>query len=242
MNIVIIGAGEVGRTVAKTLSGEGHNIYIVEKDEAQAKNAGEQLDVQVVNGNGARPNVLAQAGVVPSGDVDLLIACTDRDEVNMLSCWIAHSAGVPNVISRVRSLEFTDSADWGKKLGIDAMISPERSIAREIISLLEVTSATYAAELLDGRAALYTLKIAPDSPLVDVALKDLRTKFPDLIAVFVHNIADFNIYAFRVAVFTFAAIICIFAGCRTIQQPDARITRADLERLCCPGCQSRQLV
>ena len=104
----------------------------------------------------------------------------------MLSCWIAHSAGVPNVISRVRSLEFTDSADWGNKLGINAMISPERSIAREIISLLEVSSATHAAELLDGRAALYTLKIAENSPLVGMALKDLRAKWPDLIAVFVH--------------------------------------------------------
>ena len=186
MNTVIIGAGEVGRSVAKTLSGEGHNVYLVEKNEAQAKSAGEELDVQIVCGNGARPNVLAQAGVVPSGDVDLLIACSNRDEVNMLSCWIAHSAGVPNVISRVRSLEFTDSADWGNKLGINAMISPERSIAREIISLLEVSSATHAAELLDGRAALYTLKIAENSPLINMALKDLRAKWPDLTAVFVH--------------------------------------------------------
>ena len=186
MNIVIIGAGEVGRSVAKTLSGEGHNIYLVEKEEFNAKSASDELDVQVIQGNGARPNVLAQAGVVPSGDVDLLIACSDRDEVNLLSCWIAHSAGVPNVISRVRSLEFTDSGDWGKKLGIDAMITPERSIAREIISLLEVSSATYAAELLDGKAALYTLKISEDSPLVNMALKDLRAKWPDLVAVFVH--------------------------------------------------------
>ncbi|MBR6901325.1 MAG: Trk system potassium transporter TrkA, partial [Synergistaceae bacterium] len=110
----------------------------------------------------------------------------NRDEVNMLSCWIAHSAGVPYVISRARSLEFTDSADWGNKLGINVMISPERSIAREIISLLEVSSATHAAELLDGKAALYTLKIAENSPLVNMALKDLRSKYPDLIAVFVH--------------------------------------------------------
>ncbi|MBQ6776230.1 MAG: NAD-binding protein, partial [Synergistaceae bacterium] len=172
MNIVIVGAGEVGRSVAKTLSGEGNNIYLVESNEAQAKSAGEELDVQIIQGNGARPNVLAQAGVAPAGDVDLLIACTNRDEVNMLSCWIAHSAGVPNVISRARSLEFTDSADWGRKLGINVMISPERSIAREIISLLEVSSATHAAELLDGKAALYTLKVAEDSPLVNMALKD----------------------------------------------------------------------
>ena len=213
MNIVIVGAGEVGRSVAKTLSGEGNNIFLVENNEEQAKNADEELDVQVIRGNGARPNVLAQAGVVaaevqvqitktegskekkiivaqagnaPSGNTDLLIACTNRDEVNMLSCWIAHSAGVPNVISRVRNLEFSDSADWGKKLGIDVMVSPERSIAREIISLLEVSSATHAAELLDGKAALYTLKIAENSPLVNMALKDLRVKYPDLIAVFVH--------------------------------------------------------
>lgn len=186
LNIVIVGAGEVGRSVAKTLSGEGNNIYLVESNEAQAKSAGEELDVQIIQGNGARPNVLAQAGVAPAGDVDLLIACTNRDEVNMLSCWIAHSAGVPNVISRARSLEFTDSADWGRKLGINVMISPERSIAREIISLLEVSSATHAAELLDGKAALYTLKVAEDSPLVNMALKDLRSAYPDLIAVFVH--------------------------------------------------------
>lgn len=186
MNIVIVGAGEVGRSVAKTLSGEGHNIYLVEKDEAQATSAAEQLDVQVIRGNGARPQILAQAGVVPAGNIDLLIACTNRDEVNMLSCWIAHSAGVPSVISRARNLEFTDSADWGKKLGIDLMISPERSIAREIIGLLEVSSALHAAELLDGRAAIYALKIADDSPLINMALKDLRTAYPDLIAVFVH--------------------------------------------------------
>lgn len=185
-NIVIVGAGEVGRSVARRLSGEGHNIYLVEKDEEKAKSADEELDVEVIRGNGARPQVLAQAGVSPSGDADMLIACTNRDEVNMLSCWIAHSAGVPNVISRARNLEFTDSPDWGEKLGINLMISPERSIAREISGLLEVKAATHAAELLKGKAALYTLKIAENSPLVNMALKDIRPKFPDLMAVFVH--------------------------------------------------------
>ncbi|MBQ3449596.1 MAG: Trk system potassium transporter TrkA, partial [Synergistaceae bacterium] len=185
MEIVIVGAGEVGRTVAKKLSIEGHNIYLVESNEAHAASASEELDVEVIHGNGARPQVLAKAGIVNGGSVDMLIACTNRDEVNMLSCWIAHSAGVPHVISRARNLEFTDSEYWGKKLGIDVMISPERSIAREIIELLAVSSATHAAELLDGKAAIYTLRLSEKSPLVGKQLKDIRTLYPDLIAVFV---------------------------------------------------------
>ena len=192
MNIVIVGAGEVGRSVAKTLSEEKHNVYLVDNDISKEQVA-KDLDVQFVHGNGARPHVLAQAGVITNSDgeekhcdIDILIACTNRDEVNMLSCWIAHNAGIKYVISRARNLEFTDSPDWGNKLGIKLMISPERSISREIIGLLEVSGATHAAELLDGMAALYTLKISQDSPLVDMALKDVRAKFPDLMAVFVH--------------------------------------------------------
>lgn len=182
--IVIVGAGEIGRDVAYRLSLDGHNVRLVEKDKDRAKLVDDELDVEVIQGNGARPQVLAQAGI--GGNVDMLIACTNRDEVNMLSCWIAHNAGVKQVISRTRSLEFTDSADWGKKLGINAMISPERSIAREILGLIEVSGATHAAELLDRRAALYTLKIADDSPLAGMMLKDIRPKFPELTAVFVH--------------------------------------------------------
>ena len=159
-NIVIVGAGEVGRSVATTLSGEGWNVYIVEKDSEKAKRISDEIDAEIIIGNGSRPNVLAKAGIVPGGDIDILIACTDRDEVNMLSCWIARNAGVRKVISRTRSLEFTDRPDWGKKLGIDAMISPERSISREILRLIEVKGATAAAELLEGRAAMYSMKIA----------------------------------------------------------------------------------
>ncbi|MBR1671604.1 MAG: Trk system potassium transporter TrkA [Fretibacterium sp.] len=185
MNVVIVGAGEVGCDIAATLSEEGHDVYVVEQNEEKARNA-EELDVRVIRGNGARPQVLYEAGVMEGGDVDLLLACTDRDEVNMLSCWIAHRAGVRRVISRVRSLEFTDSPTWGQKLGIDLMISPERSVAREILELLAVSSATRTAELLDGRAAIYALRVAEGSPLVGMALKDIREKYKDLVAVFVY--------------------------------------------------------
>ena len=188
MNIVIVGAGEVGRSIANTLAGEQHDVYLVEQDEDKAREADEALDVRVIRGNGARPQVLSEAGISEETgrDVDLLLACTDHDEVNMLSCWIAHRAGVKRVISRVRNLEFTDSPTWGKKLGIDIMISPERSLAREILELLAVTSASKTAELLDGRAAIYAFKASEDSPLVGKSLKDIRIENKSLAAVFVY--------------------------------------------------------
>ena len=185
-NIVIVGAGEVGRYIASSLSADDWNVYIVEKDPAKARRISDELDVEVICGNASRPNVLAKAGIIAGGNIDMLIACTNRDEVNMLSCWIAHSAGVKKVISRTRSLEFTDRPDWGKKLGIDAMISPERSISREIMRLIEVKGATNAAELLGGKAAMYAMKIGANSPLCGLALKNIRPNFPDLSAVFVY--------------------------------------------------------
>lgn len=186
MNIVIVGAGEVGRSIAATLSGDGHNVNLVEQDVERAKRAEDELDVRVIRGNGARPQVLWDAGVREEDcAADILVACTDRDEVNMLSCWIAHSAGVRHVIARARGLEFTDSPTWGQKLGIDMMISPERSVAREILELLTVSSATRTAELLNGQAAIYAFRVAEDSPLVGKSLKDIRIDYKDLVAIVV---------------------------------------------------------
>lgn len=186
MNIVIVGAGEIGRSVAATLAAEGHDVNLVEQNEERAEHAAAELDVRVVCGNGARPQVLYDAGVREGCNVDLLVACTNRDEVNMLSCWIARHAGVRRVISRVRGLEFTDSPTWGQELGIDLMISPERSVAREILELLSVSTAVRTAELLGGRAAIYAFRIAEESPLVDRSLKQIRMDHPDLVAIVVY--------------------------------------------------------
>ena len=177
LRIVLIGAGEVGYTVAKNLSSDGHNIIIVEENEERALQADSSLDVMVIRGNGARPSVLARAGINPGcEDVDMLIACTNRDEVNLMACWIARRMGVRHVIASAVGLEFTDNDSWAKDLGIDLLISPERTVAREIEELLEVRAAIHASEIAGGRAGIYVFRIAQDSPLASLSILEARKK------------------------------------------------------------------
>lgn len=186
LHIVLLGAGEVGYTVAKNLSADGHNIIIVEENEEHAARAEESLDVMVVRGNGARPSVLARAGVKEGGQgADLLIACTNKDEVNLMACWIAKRMGVPHVIARAVGLEFTDNESWAKDLGIDMLISPERTVAREIEELLEVRAAIHASEIAGGRAGIYLFRIAPDSPLAGLPLLEIRRLYPKMVMLVV---------------------------------------------------------
>ncbi|MBL3593906.1 MAG: Trk system potassium transporter TrkA [Synergistaceae bacterium] len=185
MRIVIIGAGEVGTSLAASLVQDGHDVVVVEQNEEKAARIENELDVMAVCGNGARPQVLEKAGIGREA-VDFLIACTDRDEVNILACWIARRAGVGAVISRARSLEFTDTKAWARDLGIQAMISPERSVARQIEELLSVSSALEAAELAGGRAGIYAFAVAEHSSLANIRLRDLTVTHPEVKAMVVY--------------------------------------------------------
>ena len=109
MRIVIIGAGEIGFDVAKSLSQDGHDIIMVESDPDRAAKVENELDVMLIRGNGARPQTLERAGIKIGSQIDMLIACTNRDEVNIIACWIAKKMGVPRLLARAVSLEFTDS-------------------------------------------------------------------------------------------------------------------------------------
>lgn len=187
MRIVLVGAGEVGYSVAKNLSEDGHNIVVVEDDKDRAALIDNDLNVQVIIGSGASPNVLALAGITKdtSEETNLLIACTNKDEVNIMACWIAKRMGVKHVIARAKGLEFTESTNWAKDLGIDTMISIERSVAKEIESLLEVQGAIRASELAEGKAGIYLFKVNQGSPACDVTLAELRKNHSDLNTIIV---------------------------------------------------------
>ncbi|MDO5562041.1 MAG: Trk system potassium transporter TrkA [Synergistaceae bacterium] len=187
MRIIIVGAGEVGYSVAKDLSDDGHDIIVVEEDETRVSRLENDLDVIVIKGNGARPSVLERAGLSKKGktDISLLIACTNKDEVNIMACWIAKKMGVPHVIARAVGLEFTDNEHWARDLGIDMLISPERSVVRELEELLEVRGAMHATEIAGGKAGIYAFRIANESPVCGLPLSEVRKQNPDLITTIV---------------------------------------------------------
>ena len=185
MRIVIVGAGEIGFSVARSLSQDGNDIVLVEENMEHAARAEDELDVMVVRGNGARPNVLEKAGITPDGGVEMLIACSGRDEVNILACWIAKKMGVERVISRAVGLEFTDTDAWSRDLGIDMIVSTERSLAREIVNLLEMQNALYSAEL-DEHTGIYAFKVDEESSVCGLTLLELRRNNPRLIKIIVY--------------------------------------------------------
>lgn len=184
MNIVIVGGGEVGFSVARSLSQDGHDIVLVEVDADRAAKAENELDVMVVRGNGARPNVLAKAGIEEGTSVELMLALSGKDEVNILACWIAKKMGVKQVIARAVGMEFTDSGSWSKELGIDKMVSPERSVAREVVSLIETRGAVMSYEI-DDKAGIYAFRTEEGCPVCGLSLMDMRAKNPSLITIIV---------------------------------------------------------
>jgi trk system potassium uptake protein TrkA len=186
MRIILVGAGEVGQNVARELIRDGHDLTIVERDEDRAQQIDEELDARVVRGNGARPQVLEEAGLGGDGGVDLLIGATDRDEVNILACWIAKRSGVPQTMARVRSIEFTDTQSWARDLNVDLLISPERSVAREIQELLQVGASFHAATLMQERAGIYGFTLSGGSPLLGRPLKDLTREYQKLRTIIVY--------------------------------------------------------
>lgn len=185
MNIVIVGAGEVGFSVARNLSQDGHDVVLIENEPERASKAENELDVMVVRGNGSRPGVLAKAGVVEGTNVELLIACSARDEVNILACLIAKRMGVKRLISRAIGMEFTEGDTWSRDLGIGVMISPERSVAREIVALLETQGAVFSNEI-DDKAGVYAFRVEEGAPACGLDLIQLRQKNPGLITIIVY--------------------------------------------------------
>ncbi len=172
MKILVVGSGQVGFFLCDRLSREGHEVTLIDQDEAAVERAQDRLNVLGVVGNGASAEILEQAGIK---DVEIFIAVTNMDEVNILACLIAREYQVEILIARTKNIEYTSrKAILSKeKLGIDLLINPEDAVAEELSKLACNSKAFDVAEFADGQILFQGYRIEPDSPICDLTLAEL---------------------------------------------------------------------
>ena len=173
MKIIIVGSGNVGSTIAKQLSVEGHNITIIDTNEMAVRKICDGWDVMGIVGTGASIQILKDAGV---DEADLLIAVTDSDEKNLLCCLMGKKAGAAHTIARVRNPEYRDEIELIKAdLGLSMFVNPELAAAEEIARLLRFPSAIEIDTFARGRVDLLKFEVTKECPICGIALKDLHT-------------------------------------------------------------------
>jgi len=173
MRIVIIGSGEVGRHICQQLSGEDHEVVLIDRNADRLKSLEQNLNILTIEGNGASAGILEQAGIAKA---DLFIAVTDIDEVNLIACIMAKEYGVLRSVARVRNEEYFSGASPlnEHRLGIDLLINPDQVVAHEIIRISEVSEAFEVVDFASGEVVLVGYQIKKDNPICGITLADLK--------------------------------------------------------------------
>lgn len=179
MNILIIGAGNIGSQLAKRLTHEKHSITIIESDHTKAEYAREHLDAIVIDGSASDYEILKNAGIENS---TIVAALSNDDEVNLLVCRIAKKLGVESTISRIRNPQYLDEGFIlnKKELGVDFFVHPEKEAAEAILRLIRQTNATDIIEFENGKVKLMGVRIEKNSPVENLSLIELGKKFGKL--------------------------------------------------------------
>lgn len=181
MKILILGAGQVGGTLAENLASEANDITVIDTDAVRLRELQDRLDIRTVQGMASYPTVLSQAN---AEDADMLIAVTNSDETNMVACQIASILyNTPTKISRVRASAYlSNNKLFGKEGGfpIDVMISPEHLVTRHITRLIEYPGALQVLEFSKGLVRLVAIRATEGGPLVGRELSYLRTHMPKI--------------------------------------------------------------
>jgi len=178
VKIVVLGAGQVGSSVAHALSREDNDITIVDIDTRRLKELQDRLDIRAVNGFASHPKVLVRAGIE---DADLVIALTSSDEVNMTACQVAYTLyNTPTRIARIRSAEYMahEKLFQREHCPVDVLISPEQLVTDYIARLIEYPGALQVLDFADGRAQLVATRAYKGGPLVGHRLHTLKQHMP----------------------------------------------------------------
>ena len=177
MKIIIIGNGKVGYTLARQLSGENHELVLIDQNLEALRNADGVLDIMCIEGNGASIQVLLDAGV---READLTIAVTGSDEMNIVCCLIAKKLGARRTVARVRSPEYFREANLLKReVGVNMIINPEHAAAQEISRLLRVPAAFSVETFARGLMEMIGFPIKESDGLAGLSLVEYNRRHPN---------------------------------------------------------------
>lgn len=173
MNIIIVGCGKVGYTLVEQLSGENHNIVVIDEKEEKVSAITDELDAMGIVGNGISYQILSEAGITHA---DLLIAVTGSDEQNLLCCVIAKKAGNCKTIARVRNPVYNSEITFlREELGLALVINPELTSAAEIARIFQFPSAVKIDTFAKGRIELLHFRVTKDCLLNNYKLIYIRS-------------------------------------------------------------------
>ncbi|HEB94027.1 MAG TPA: Trk system potassium transporter TrkA [Gammaproteobacteria bacterium] len=180
MKIIILGAGQVGTSVAEVLASEASDITVVDVDSEKLDALRDRLDIGTVQGEAAHPEVLASAG---AEDADMILAVTNSDEINMIACQVAYTLfHTPTKIARVRSVGYLSHPQLftQEALPVDVLISPEQLVTDYVQRLIEHPGALQVLDFASGKVQLVAVKAYYGGPLVGHELRALREHMPGI--------------------------------------------------------------
>ncbi|MBK5965532.1 Trk system potassium transport protein TrkA [Thiocystis minor] len=180
MKIIILGAGQVGASVAESLVSEANEITVIDTDIRRLRQLQDRLDLRTVAGNAALPSVLRQAG---AEDTDLLIAVTQSDQTNLCACRTADTLfKIPTKIARLRSADYNEHPELldSKNFAVDFSICPEQIVTDYLLKLIEFPEALQVLKFADGLVSLVATRAVAGGPLVGHPVSDLRRHMPKI--------------------------------------------------------------
>ena len=196
MNIVICGAGQVGYSIAESLSSDQNDVSVIDSQPKLINKIRDSLNVKAFVGHGSHPNVLERAG---ADKADVIIAVTLHDEVNMIACQVAHSLfRTPTKIARIRAQKYLEDSNKDMfvtdHMPIDVVISPEIEVGKTVLRRLEWPGAVDISQFFEDRVFTLGIQCQENCPVVDTPLKQLTELFPDLEAVVVGIVRNSELF------------------------------------------------
>jgi len=191
MKIIILGAGQVGGSLALSLANENNDITVVDTDAAVLQDIQDRADLRTIVGEASHPSVLSQAG---AKDADMIIALTNSDETNMVACQVAYTLfHTPTKIARIRAVEYLSYSDLfvQEALPVDVLISPEHLISQYIQRLIEHPGSLQVLDFAEGKIKLLAMRAEPEGPLIGKRMHDIWEAMPEteakVVAIYRNN-------------------------------------------------------